>query len=216
VIKLLGASVLLITAFVQGPTYLLDLTDPVRSTDAEYESVPTYDRATAFPLSPVVPPGVELPLPPLEVTNFVLDKTSYFVGESYLSEFKVRNVGIEPVKFPIDTRMHPYRRSMPDLRRVRMRLEFKHPVMLAQSQFVEDLYGADSVHGSLVTLAHDQTILVRASGKWQVSDSNLIRKVAVWPTSVGLELTIGWSSPEANYGALVTSLPATIALTKQQ
>lgn len=156
---------------VQPTDYFIDLAAISESTDDELATVPFGERVGAVPPRslPFVAEEAVPPIVPFELDALTFDRSDYNLGDEFTFEVTLRYVGSGDFKFPISGKKHLFRQNMPGLRQATTSIEFEDAQLKHQVVYIRPLYGSDEVSGSLLTLTANQTIRIRAEGRWRLS-----------------------------------------------
>ena len=170
-------------AAVALQAFTIDLVVAPRSTDEQYLAVPAAERADRLSPLGVISDQTAAIIAPLFEVAVSFDRSSYNLGEEFFYEATLRYIGQPPISFPISAEIHHFRKSMPSLRVGTLAVSFAHPDTGHQIQIVDNLFGAETVPGSLITLTFNQVVRVRGKGIWQIRLQNPIAE-GVWPANV--------------------------------
>lgn len=159
---------------LQPTDYFLDLAAMQESTEEELAAVPIGERVGAVPPRPLpfVVEDAPPPFVPFELDALTFDRSDYRLADPFTYEVTLRYVGSAELKFPISGKKHLFRQNMSGLRQATTSIEFEDAEWKHQIVYIRPLYGSDEVAGSLLTLTANQTIRIRAEGRWRLSAAN--------------------------------------------
>lgn len=200
----------------QGSPHTIDLISAVRSTDEEFDAIPeNEDRPDTRPVVGRVADAPAPPVIPFVISAVNFDRPDYEMGDDFIVEVHLTYAGSQPITFPQSSQTHFFRRSMPGFRTATLSVAFHDPVLGRQVQVAERLYGATEVFGSLITLAPNDTVVVRTKAYWRLL-VQVDTSAAVWPIQVTPSAMFNLFGTTFTHSDVSSTVNPTITLSKHK
>ena len=178
------------------PTYRIDLLGRTVSN----ETVKT-SELLELPFGRRDSPPAHRPAPPpvLSLQLLGLDRSLYTIGDQFVYEMVVKNIGQKLIPFPTSIEQSRFPQNTPKAVGAFVSLKMNDRMFGLQIIGTQPLYGAPGVPESVIVLGPGETVEIRATGQWYLQGAFAQRPPARWSRDVLVRASVQLFSRDEAY-----------------